>query len=93
MGGGAVYGAVVNDTVRTQWVGGRRIGDTSGEGVVSSIRGSSVDGEEDQSRMCRDTGSGFRAACTSPVSPWAGDIMVGVRGVEGPIHLVESYGM
>ena len=45
--GGPVHGAVVNDTVRTQWVGGRRIGDTSGEGVVSSIQGSSVDGEEE----------------------------------------------
>ena len=83
-----VHGAVVNDTVRTQWVGGRRIGDTCGEGEVSGGRGSSVEGEEDQSRMCRDTGIGFLAAFTSPVSPWAGCIMVRVLWVEGPIHLV-----
>ena len=50
-----------------------------------------MDGEEDQSCMCRDTGIGFLAACTSPISPWAGCIMVRVLWVEGPIHRIQSY--
>ena len=71
----------------------RGVGDTSGKGEVTCVRGASVEGEEDHGRMWRDTGSGVRAARTRPVSPRAGDIMIGVRGVEGQIHFVEAEGV
>ena len=79
---------MVDDTVGDHGWGGLRIRDSGGQGVMSSIRGSSVDGEEDQVSMCRDARSGLSAASTSPVCPGAGCIMVRVCWVEGQIHLV-----